>query len=350
MSLFRFLFPSELKMIWQPHPINSGERSPSSDREAIDLRRRRSLVVALGGDALAENAVPHAVELARRWNIPVRLVQVVSPIQRKDGSELGLMANREFETIWEQADAYLEGVAETINAQSGVPVTAQTVIGLAVEDALVEASREDAALMIMAKGRRGSFSQLVFGSVTNRLVGRLRIPLLLVPVAARGVPPLAADYRRILVGVGPGEEYKNVLGAAAALWLDDDECHLLHVRPPAAASLTVRGRSGRSLPLQEDAWLHVLKAREWLEDRGVRVASHLVDHSYSPAKALLAHGRSLAADLVVLGTRPHVLPWWLRRGVPEYVVRHAPCPVLLVPAASTLPGMLRTSHMDVYAS
>jgi nucleotide-binding universal stress UspA family protein len=337
-------------MICQPHQINRGRSWPYRDREGVEFRRQCSIVVALDSDIAAENALPHAIELAERWSIPLRLVQVVSPIQRKDGSELGLIGNREFLEIHEQAEVWLENIAQAITTAHDIPVTAQTVTSLAVEDALIRACEEDAALLILAKGERSTLAQFLFGSVSNRLVGRLEIPLLVVPVEPGSAPAGAVDYRRILVGVGPRDRCKSVLGAAAALGLEEGECHLLHVQQPAAAYLSVRAGGGRPLHSPEDAWLHVLKAREWLEDRGVHVESHLVDHSSSPAKAILARAASLAADLIVLGTRHHLLPWWLRNGVPEYVVRHATRPVLLVPADATLPLIQKAHYVDLHSN
>jgi universal stress protein A len=55
-------------------------------------------------------------------------------------------------------------------------------------------------------------------------------------------------------------------------------------------------------------------------------------HSGLPANEILAHCRALGCDWIVMGTHRHRgLTHWLLGSVAEEVLRHAPCPVLVVP-------------------
>lgn len=336
-------------MICQPNQLLRSLNTPYDDREEGLAAERRAIVVPLDGSAVARRALPRAVELARRWDVPLRLVRVVNPIQPRDQSDLGLLTPTEVRLVEEESDAYLEGVAQAIETANRLAVTTHTLTDVSVDRALREFTTEEAGLVVMARSQRSPLHRWLFGSVANRLVGRLSVPLFVVPVPDDddAVPP--ACYRRILVALGAGDAGQSVLEAAAAMSWGGGECHLLHVLAPQAAYATAHRVPGRRRGLPEDAWLHALRAREWLEARDVEVAAHVVDHSHSRYKAILAHAQSLAADLIILGTQHHRVPWWLRGGVAEHVVRRATAPVLLVPSHSRLPVTPQVNHVDFHS-
>jgi nucleotide-binding universal stress UspA family protein len=64
----------------------------------------------------------------------------------------------------------------------------------------------------------------------------------------------------------------------------------------------------------------------------------------------VAQSESLAADLIVLGAQRHFMPWWLRGGVSEYVVRHATVPVLIVPFDYHHPLIKKENHVEFHSN
>ena len=66
------------------------------------------------------------------------------------------------------------------------------------------------------------------------------------------------------------------------------------------------------------------------EDTGVELLTEVG----SPGHVLVEVARSLAARMVVLATRKERAPARLLGAVSQYVLRNAPCPVLVVPEAS----------------
>src|SRR6185436_14665122 len=146
-----------------------------------------------------------------------------------DGSESAVFFNREWLSVREQAEAYLESVSEAIATANEIPVTAEITSNISVESELTSLSAGRARLLIAAKPPRSGFSQIYLGSVTNSLVGQLPVPLLIVPAGSSGDSSERTDYQRILVSVGHDDVSESLLGTAAEFAQGGAACHLLHV-------------------------------------------------------------------------------------------------------------------------
>ena len=206
----------------------------------------------------------------------------------------------------------------------------------------------DTRALVMVQPRRSAFSRFWTGSVTDKLIGHLAVPLMLIPdnvrAAERAGNLVSGGFSRILVHLEGTESSECVVGSTIAIASTDALCHLLRVLP--FTSLFRAGRSGfhrafdvrheawRELSgdLRNKAWLELFRAKEKLETRGLTATSRLIFDGRSPGSAIVEGARAMQADVIVLGARPYLLPWWLRKGVAEHVVRHATVPVLIVPA------------------
>jgi nucleotide-binding universal stress UspA family protein len=72
---------------------------------------------------------------------------------------------------------------------------------------------------------------------------------------------------------------------------------------------------------------------------GDGVTAETVQLSGEPGPAIVAEGRRRAADLIAMSTHGRSgLGRWLYGSVAEHVIRHAPAPVLLVPATAEAPA------------
>lgn len=146
------------------------------------------VLVPLDGSALAEEALPHAVGLARLLNGSLVLLRVVVPTPvvappLAPGGEILLGAPVLDADLVEQeraeAEDYLRDVAARLREQG---VTVQTIASVGpVATVVLETSRAvDASLIVLATHGRTGLERLLFGSVAAEVLRRAELPLLLV--------------------------------------------------------------------------------------------------------------------------------------------------------------------------
>lgn len=98
---------------------------------------------------------------------------------------------------------------------------------------------------------------------------------------------------------------------------------------PAGRPLSVPGAPDEQRQLAESALRQAIRdALGDADDVELRVVAGV------PGRVLVQTARALDADIVVLSTRKEHAPSRLLGAVSQYVLRHAPCPVLVVPEAS----------------
>ncbi len=98
---------------------------------------------------------------------------------------------------------------------------------------------------------------------------------------------------------------------------------------PAGRPLSVPGTPDEQRQLAESALRQAISdALGDADDVELRVVAGV------PGRVLVQTARALDADIVVLATRKEHAPSRLLGAVSQYVLRHAPCPVLVVPEAS----------------
>lgn len=150
----------------------------------------RRILVPLDGGEGAREALPYAVEVARRFGSAVLLVQVAP----SGDAAIGLAANiasgglgdsslygAEVEARRQVAESYIAAVAQELAAQ-GLDV-AHTV-GVGSESAgIIEAAIEGGAdLIVMATHAHTGLGRLLFGSVTDQVIRHAGVPVLAVPL------------------------------------------------------------------------------------------------------------------------------------------------------------------------
>ncbi|GAB4326772.1 MAG: universal stress protein [Dehalococcoidia bacterium] len=134
------------------------------------------IVVPLDSSELAERAVPWAGFLARQAGVPVVLIAVWTPYDPLPGIDyLGATAE-----IERQVQAYLEGVAAS-DALAGLDVACEVRHG-SVVDEITSLVRELAnPLVVVSTHGRSGFKRLFLGSVTDKLLRSLGVPILVIP-------------------------------------------------------------------------------------------------------------------------------------------------------------------------
>ena len=104
---------------------------------------------------------------------------------------------------------------------------------------------------------------------------------------------------------------------------------------PAGRPLSTPRAPDEDRVLAESTLRSVVKAALGPEDNGVggpEVQAHV--EPGQPGRVLVDKARTLDAVMIVLATRKEGTPSRLLGAVSQYVLRNAPCPVLVVPEAS----------------
>lgn len=268
-------------------------------------------------------------------------------------------------------DAYTSGPHAYADAHGRVGRAARQALaaapGLDVEPTVVRASpvgalldvAEDAALVVLGSRGLGPVTGVLLGSVGLSLVARAPCPVLVVrdddpaPAERSATPPRpgsAAEAagqpsRRgtVVVGIAGRECRPAVAAALDEAMLRDARLMPLHAwSMPLFPSPGTRLSGGRSsvAAVRADARRHFDEVLGGLRDndRHVRVTDRLVRDSAGHALV----SASQHAELVVVAARkkppglgPHIGP------VTRLVLHHAACPVLVVPADTTVGARAR---------
>jgi nucleotide-binding universal stress UspA family protein len=161
-----------------------------------------SIVVPLDGSKVAEHALPVAGAIARAARARLRLVLVHQlPPPPTDKATAKLYVSIEV-TLRKSQRAYLRRLAVQLAKRWGVKVTAASPTG-PVAETLIEWSDETAPdLVVMTTHGRGAIERALLGSVADRLVRTLDVPILLLRPPAGDTAP-ASDWtpREIVVGL-----------------------------------------------------------------------------------------------------------------------------------------------------
>ncbi len=156
-------------------------------------RHFRRVLVPLDGSAMAEAALLHAEELARRLEIPISLVTVLpAPAVVPLGESSVILwetespAQRRLEKL---ASDYLDAQARRLQAR-GLQVEWRVVLGPAGDGVLYSVERHRPCLVVMtSRGRSGPARWL--GSIAEEVLRRSPMPVLIVPAPASN-PSLVA--------------------------------------------------------------------------------------------------------------------------------------------------------------
>jgi nucleotide-binding universal stress UspA family protein len=144
----------------------------------------KRILLPLDGSPLAEQALPHACELAKCFGAELILLRVVEPFAQVRGLSI-----TDLEKIKEQTmtwvGEYLEQIAASIQ-EGDVSVVMDIVEGNAqvAITQFAEANRVD--LIVMSTRGRSGISRWLMGSVADRVMRGATVPVLLVQTGPHG--------------------------------------------------------------------------------------------------------------------------------------------------------------------
>ena len=297
----------------------------------------RPILLPLDGSEVAEQALPVAAALARAAGVALHIVTVEAPLSPLIGAtEYGGQAPELRKEDTNRLSEYLDharAAAETAGARS---VDTALIVG-GVSGALAEQiTGSRIGLVVMTTHGRTGISRFWLGSVADRLLRTVSVPVLLLRPRES---PQATAYRRILVALD-GELEKDVLEAAQAvadLMPEPPALTLLRVVEPPIPGLTrlavqpahLGSDWARRREVEARTYLTRLADRLRAEGRAVttRVLVGRPVHDQ-----ILEAAAEMSADLIVLGThRARGLERLMLGSVADKVVRQSELPLLIAP-------------------
>jgi nucleotide-binding universal stress UspA family protein len=298
----------------------------------------RSILVPLDGSPLAEQGIPLALEIARLARSKVRLVMVhpiLPPPFYEESAQLYVSVDL---AMRKAAREYLRGLAARLREQSTLQISSILLDG-PTEAALARYVHDSGAeLVVMTTHGRGGVRGAWLGSVADRLVRRLNVPVLVTRVReAAGTPAALPRIREILVPLDGSALAEAALAPAAAIAeLFEAELVLAQIVPPLTAGslLTVNFAAGYD---RDAVALQRRQAQDYLEEcgealrkRGIRVRTTVaVGPNVGEALIGLAHPQRI--DLVAIATHGRSRVQRLMLGsVADKLIRGAEPPVLAV--------------------
>jgi nucleotide-binding universal stress UspA family protein len=301
----------------------------------------RSIVVPVDGSPIAEQAIPVALEIARRADSSIRLVLVhreFSPLLVMEPAEVYVRTVLAFEKF--ESD-YLRALTHRVETELGRQVSSAALKG-PVNARLAEYIADIGAdLVVMTTHGRGGVRRAWLGSVTDHLIRTSKVPVLCVR-AREGVVSLdhvrAPEILVPLDGSPLSEAVLEPVAALAQLW--DARVSLVQVVQPVflatdPALPLPTGYDEQLTAMQRDAANDYMKdLAERLQQRGVQ-ATGVAVLGHGTAETILEIASSKQVGLIALSTHGR---GGLRRlalgSVADKMIRAAEVPVLVVrPAA-----------------
>jgi nucleotide-binding universal stress UspA family protein len=138
----------------------------------------RRILVPLDGSDLAEQALPHAVAHAAKFGAEIVLLKVLGPLPEPSMSSPRVVRSAA-EASAKLAREYLARVVERLRAED-VQVRAETAEGRPYVEIVRFAEEHEIDLIVMSTRGQSGLSRWLLGSVADRVVRGVLVPLLLV--------------------------------------------------------------------------------------------------------------------------------------------------------------------------
>jgi nucleotide-binding universal stress UspA family protein len=314
-----------------PSRAVSGTGARSGDSEKLNLSK---VVIATDFSPLSKTAVAAAAAWVKRIGAELHLIYVLpteAPIAGIAGVSL-IMPEQE---VARNARARLRRYAHSLSFEA-TKENIHTPQGYPYEEICRLARTDKMDLIVIATHGWTGFKYLLLGSNAERVVRFAPCPVLVMRSHQGDQQAKSAKIRKIIVGVDFSELSREGLTYAAALARRfDADLVLLH-----SVDLRYYSTSPESMVHDFPELLEV--AQHIARDQMAELVRQ-TDRQGRPVKSILEFGHAgdrivncateSGADLIVISTHGRTgLKRALLGSTAEYVVRHASCPVLVVPS------------------
>ncbi|GAA4381873.1 universal stress protein [Nocardioides caricicola] len=289
------------------------------------ISTRGSVVVGVDGTATNRGALRYAVQECRRTGAALELVHVlpdlvaVSPLVPMVPADLTPSG----------AAVLARAVADVRALGTAVEPTTRLRHGTRAAELLRAA--EDARALVVGRDDRPVGYRLVDGDTATRVAARASVPVVEVPPEWRERGVTEPDGGVVVVGVKSPAHAAAVLGQAFAVAdVRGARLVVLHAwHLPSAYDDIIEGRVAREQVEREGTAEVQELLHPWLVAYPDVAATVRIVHD-RPAHALVAASRE--ADLLVIVRRGHGVPAAVHLGgTARAALRHAACPVMVVP-------------------
>ncbi len=307
-----------------------------------------TLLVALDGSSLAEEALGPACRLAAQTSAQLLLVRAVPAATHTGGPSAPSVR---------LAETYLEALQGRLVA-TGFPVRVQVLRTDAARAITFAARMQGADLIIMATHGHTGLRRTLLGSVAQAVLERTMLPVLLVRGGLVETAPRTRGFRSVLVPLDGTAESEATLRFLAHAGLDRaSTVTLLRVVAPFPTTLTSDwyDASAHGETAEQEQERQVAAARQYLETVAAR---ELEGKSPSlqvlvgpPGPAIAEAASSQAIELIALATHGRTgLDRLLHGSVATHVLHHAQMPVLIVHAAAQLRPVVKPATEEATAA
>ena len=136
------------------------------------------ILLTLDGSPLAEQALPHAIALAERFQSELVLLRVIVPLMRAAPFADAALQRAEEATMTFVRE-YLERVTADVQ-ERGIKVQAVTLVGRPHVQIIQYAETNQVDLVVICTRGQSGLSRWLMGSVSDRVVRGVGVPVLLV--------------------------------------------------------------------------------------------------------------------------------------------------------------------------
>jgi nucleotide-binding universal stress UspA family protein len=142
----------------------------------------KRILVTLDGSAMAEQALPFAVNHAKNFQSVLYLIRVVSPLTKS--YRTGMASISAIEKTEEQlrviAQDYLDGIANKLR-EDNIEVNIGTRIGIPYKEIISFSDQNKIDLIVMCTRGESGFTRWMLGSNTDYVIRGSKVPVLAVP-------------------------------------------------------------------------------------------------------------------------------------------------------------------------
>ena len=294
------------------------------------------ILVPLDGSALAEGAIPMAIDLARRSKGSLRFVRVHTPVMPI--ATVGDLAVPFYDPAWDDqlrkiAHDYLQATAAKAERELGHPVTTKVRDGSHIPDEIErEAGEFSANLILMTTHGHGGSALAWLGSIADGVVRSTHRLVLVVPERATAQP---FTMRSLLIALDGTESSASVVAPAADLArLFGATIKLVRVVEPPIVGDVLTAVTSETLDrfgidrVADAAKADIDAVAAPLRQQGLQVDTTVIVHP-NPARALIEHVSQAGADLVAMGTHGRGVSRLFVGSVADKVLRGSGRPSLI---------------------
>lgn len=263
------------------------------------------VLVPLDGSALAEQALPHALAVARAFGAELLLLRVL-------GSQVAPVNGAEFRLRKAEAAGYLGAVAARVGAD-GVAVSVRVLVGSAPEQILAVVRGAD--LLVICRHGAGGATEFHLSGTASKLVASATCSLLVIdPDGPSALPDVtgAASYARLVVPVDCSKRSEwGVCLAASLARAADAELVLVHVSASPEVIEPASGDPRAARLARELREINLAAARGYLDALVARISPpaprvrHRVLENGHVGPTLLRVAAEEDASMVVLSAHGH---------------------------------------------